>query len=145
MSKVNEYPDTCNLCGGAVVFTSNAAIYGRKYGSGMCYLCQRCGAYVGTHVPHPRKALGLLADKEMRDMKIACHAIFDAKWKGRNKASKKRRNLYQWLAEQMNIPVTECHFGHFDKQELEQAYRILKQVEHEELIYDNAGNIINTV
>lgn len=63
------HPTVCNLCGGSVVYTSNAEIYGREYGSGKCYLCTQCGAYVGTHKPRPQEALGLLADERMRKEK----------------------------------------------------------------------------
>lgn len=74
---INTQPEVCNLCGGKVIYTSNARVYhGREYGSGYCYLCLACGAYVGTHKPHPKEALGLLADERMRKGKIMCHALF---------------------------------------------------------------------
>lgn len=63
---IDLYPRKCNLCGGDVIYTSNSRIYGREYGSGKCYYCTKCHAYVGTHKPEPRKALGLLANPEMR-------------------------------------------------------------------------------
>ena len=63
---INTHPTHCNICGGPVTYCSNARIYGREYGSGYCYLCEQCGAYVGTHKPRPREALGLLADEPMR-------------------------------------------------------------------------------
>lgn len=140
---IDEHPTKCNICGGQVVYTSNAEIYGKQYGSGFCYLCTNCGAYVGTHKPWPRKALGLLANERMRTGKKMCHAIFDAKWKGQKKAHKKRKDLYCWLASKMRIPVEDCHFGHFDIDQLLQAYGILKQIESEPLKYDNGGNIVN--
>lgn len=140
---INLYPTKCNICGGKVVYTSNAAIYGRQYGSGYCYYCTNCGAYVGTHEPEPKKAYGILANAQMRTMKINCHAIFDNKWLGKPKARKKQKDLYRWLSVMMNIPLEECHFGYFDAEQLQKAYDILKQIENEELIYDNKGNIIN--
>ena len=37
---INTQPEVCNLCGGKVIYTSNARVYhGREYGSGYCYLC----------------------------------------------------------------------------------------------------------
>ena len=72
---INTHPTRCNICGGPVTYGSNARIYGREYGSGYCYLCERCGAYVGTHKPRPREALGLLANEPMRTGKKMCHAI----------------------------------------------------------------------
>lgn len=96
---INTQPEVCNLCGGKVIYTSNARVYhGREYGSGYCYLCLACGAYVGTHKPHPKEALGLLADERMRKGKIMCHALFDAMWKGKKHEKRERDALYRWLA-----------------------------------------------
>ena len=134
-------PKVCNLCGGKVEYTSNAVIYGREYGSGMCYYCKSCGAYVGTHKPRPWEALGLLADEPMRKGKMACHSVFDAMWKGKPKAQKKRKDLYLWLAGRMGIPVSECHFGWFNIQQLMEAYAILLDAERKEMKYDNNGRI----
>lgn len=119
---MEKHPKKCNLCGGEVIFTDNSVVYGKKYGSGKCYLCLSCGAYVGTHKPRPKEALGLLADKEMRKMKIACHDLFDQLWNTREERNKE----YKRLAKCMNIPVEECHFGYMDKKQLRQAYEILK-------------------
>lgn len=138
---IDRYPTSCNICGGHVVFTSNAAIYGKEYGSGKCYLCQSCGAYTGTHRPRPKEALGLLADEPMRKGKVACHDLFDARWRGKPKAQKKRKDLYAWLADQMGIPFKDCHFGYFDIHQLRQAYRILMSVSNKEMRYDNNGRI----
>lgn len=71
------HPKICNICGGKVIYVTNDRIYGKKYGSGYCYLCQNCGAYVGTHKPRPKEALGLLANRFMRETKMKCHEIFD--------------------------------------------------------------------
>jgi hypothetical protein len=76
--KIDLCPTKCNICGGKVVYTSNAEIYGKEYGSGKCYLCQNCRAYVGTHKPRPKEALGVLADGRMRKGKMCCHEIFDS-------------------------------------------------------------------
>lgn len=138
---IDIYPTICNICGGHVVFTSNATIYGKEYGSGKCYLCQSCGAYTGTHRPRPREALGLLADEPMRKGKVACHELFDSMWKGKKKAQKKRKDLYSWLADAMGVPVEECHFGYFNINQLRQAYRILLAVRDMEMRYDNKGRI----
>lgn len=140
---VNLYPSKCNLCGGAVIYTSNAKIYGKKYGSGYCYLCTKCGAYVGTHMPRPREAFGLLADEQMRKGKMMCHEIFDSKWKGQPKAHKKRNDLYVWLAEKLEIPYEDCHFGYFNLETLHKAYSILLTIKDEPLKYNNRGRIIN--
>lgn len=124
-----------------MIYCSNARIYGRKYGSGYCYLCEQCGAYVGTHKPRPREALGLLANERMRTGKKMCHALFDPFWKGKPKARKKRNDLYRWLANEMGIPVEDCHFGHFDIEQLIKAYNILYGVQGKQMVYDNCGKV----
>lgn len=138
---IDKYPKTCSLCGGPVIFTSNAVIYGREYGSGRCYLCTKCGAFVGTHKPWPREAMGLLADERMRKGKKLCHSLFDAFWRGKPKAQKKRQDLYFWLSRQLDIPFEDCHFGHFDLERLRAAYRILSGIQGREMRYDNCGKI----
>lgn len=125
---INLHPTTCNLCGGKVEYVSNAVIYGKKYGSGKCYRCTSCNAYVGTHVPRPTEAFGILADEKMRSRKVDCHKIFDTMWKNRNERSK----MYQWLASKLQIPVSECHFGFFDMDMLNKAYIVLKNAKEEE-------------
>ncbi len=129
---MNTQPKICNLCGGKVIYCSNARVYhGRDYGSGYCYYCLDCGAYVGTHKPRPREAMGLLADEPMRKGKKMCHALFDPIWQGQKNSHRARENAYRWLAEQMRIPVESCHFGYFDIHQLRQAYRILRQRERD--------------
>lgn len=126
---INLQPTICNLCGGQVIYTSNSRIYGKEYGSGKCYLCTKCAAYVGTHIPRPEEAFGILANEEMRDMKKKCHDLFDKKWlceKTVRNARKVRKKAYAELAEQLNISVKDCHFGYFDMDMLNKAYDILK-------------------
>lgn len=125
---IDIHPTTCNLCGGKVILCSNARIYhGREYGSGLCYYCLGCGAYVGTHKPRPQEAMGLLADEPMRREKKMCHALFDPLWQDQEHARQARVSAYRWLAGGMNIALEDCHFGHFDIHQLRQAYRILKR------------------
>lgn len=116
------YPTRCNICNGKVIYTTNDNIYhGKRYGSGYCYLCIQCGASVGTHKPRPREALGLLADRDMKDMKMKCHDIFDKLWNTREQ----RNALYGDLAKELGIEQDECHFGYFDLDMLNRAYKVL--------------------
>ena len=108
-------------------YISNAQIYGRQYGSGFCYRCRSCGAYVGTHKPQPRKALGILANTEMREWKQKCHNQFDPFWQEHKDKQRRRKNLYIRLAGEMGIDVRDCHFGYFDLDQLKTAYRILEK------------------
>ncbi len=128
MSKIDLHPKICNLCGGPVIYTDNSIIYGRPYGSGKMYFCTKCGAYVGTHEPRPTEAFGILANREMRDLKTKCHALFDEKLRKERsyiKRRQKRQECYRTLAEQLCIPKEECHFGYFDLNTLKQVYQLL--------------------
>ena len=119
---IDLYPTICNLCGGEVVYISNANIYGKPYGSGYCYFCTKCGGYVGTHKPRPKEAFGIIANSSMRKAKRICHDIFDKLWKTRTE----RQELYKRLADEMGIPFEYCHFGYFNMYQLRLAYTILK-------------------
>lgn len=115
-----------------VIFTSNKIIYGKEYGSGKCYYCTQCGAYIGTHEPNPSLALGTLANEDIRKMRMKCHELFDAKWKKEKGTKKKhlaRNNEYRKLAIALGIPVEECHFGYFNMQMLQEAYELLSNSE----------------
>lgn len=114
-------PTICTFCGHEVVFTSNKEIYGKEYGNGKCYLCRNCMASVGVH-NGTKNPLGVLATREMRVLKKACHELFDDVWKS-NQLS--RSEAYRRLAWIMQIPQSECHFGHFYTDRLMQALTIL--------------------
>jgi hypothetical protein len=113
-----KFPTSCNLCGGEVEYIPNSEIYfGRSYGSGFAYRCTKCGAYVGTHKPHPTEAMGILADEELRDAKKKLHAKFDQYWTN----STERRNVYGKLAKILGIHPDLCHIGYFDKKQVAKA------------------------
>lgn len=126
---VNLQPTECNICGGTVIYTSNRIIYGKEYGSGKCYFCTQCGAYVGTHEPRPKEAFGILGNRKMRDMKMKCHELFDKQWKNEPNSKKRhiaRQKAYQKLADLLDIPLEDCHFGYFDMDTLNKAYELIK-------------------
>ncbi|WP_154825797.1 zinc-finger-containing protein [Enterobacter hormaechei] len=54
--------------------------------------------------------LGALADKPTRDARKSCKLPFERIWKS---GAMTRTEAYQWLADKMDIPVHECHFGWF--------------------------------
>ena len=118
-------PKVCNICGGEVEYVEKTSIYGPvlkyKTGSSYCYHCTKCGAVVGTHKEKPLEAMGLLADKEMRDWRQKAHSMFDKFWK----TQEQRTACYQRLADEMGIPFEDCHFAYFTTKQLEQAYTIL--------------------
>lgn len=122
---INLKPNKCNLCGGDVIYISNDKIYGKKYGSGFCYYCSNCGAYVGTHINRPDVALGILANAQMRNLKMKCHNLFDSKWNNQQQ----RNAEYKKLAQKLNINYQDCHFGYFDLDMLNKALEVLKEYE----------------
>ena len=123
--KVAEYPipTICIYCGAPVVYASNATIYGREYGNGKCYKCTSCDAYVGIHngtcIPK-----GRLANRELRELKKKCHAVFDAVWQIKKAIS--RTVAYNRLASRLGIAGSQCHFGWFDKPMLLKCLEIMK-------------------
>jgi hypothetical protein len=64
----------------------------------------------------------LPANRELRELKKECHALFDPVWKMKHI---KRELAYGRLANILGIPHRECHFGWFDKEQLLRAREIL--------------------
>ena len=115
-------PTICDYCDSSVVLSSNAEIYGKEYGSGKCYRCTSCDAYVGVHkgtvIPY-----GRLADKELRDLKMECHKLFDPAWI--NNKWNSRQQAYGKLATLLEVPIEKCHFGFFDRDTLKYCLEIM--------------------
>lgn len=76
----------------------------------MIYLCKSCDAYVGVHHGQ-EKALGRLANRELRQAKKDAHYFFDMIWKGK---TMNRTMAYKWLSNQLNLPSEYTHIGMFD-------------------------------
>ena len=113
----------CNYCGRKTELVDSKVIYGTSYG--MMYLCRHCNAYVGCHKGTDRP-LGRLADAELRYWKKAAHAVFDPLWRqGRFRGQ--RKAAYEWLAEQMGLPVEQTHIGMFDIAQCKQAIKIVQE------------------
>lgn len=114
--------------------TSNHVYAGRDYGS--IWQCPGCGAYVGTHPDG--SPLGRLANHELRQHKMAVHAMFDPLWQNWKLAypdmragdGKTRRLMraraYAWLAEQMGMTAEDCHVGNFDVDQCRAAVSIVR-------------------
>jgi hypothetical protein len=115
MSRKNTEAPTvmCPYCLGRAVLADSAEVYrGTSYG--FIWICRPCQAYVGTHkLSAVHFPLGRLANAELRAIKIKAHAAFDPRWRYR-KTHGSRKDAYKWLAEQLGIPVKECHIGWFD-------------------------------
>jgi hypothetical protein len=84
----------------------------------MVYLCEPCNAYVGVH-KHNNKALGRLADDELRYYKKKAHEAFDKHWHNQYE----RLKQYKELSKKMGLPIEEAHIGMFD---VEQCKKVIE-------------------
>lgn len=102
----------CDYCGKEAKFAKGSEVYPHRpdLADKNFFRCAPCDAYVGCH-PGTRRPLGRLANAELRRAKMAAHAAFDPKWKGKTMT---RSQAYAWLAHQLSIPPNSCHIGMFD-------------------------------
>ena len=125
-------PTHCSNCGSKNIrYTSNAEIYnGKQYGNGYCYLCDDCKASVGVHDTKSKIPLGRFATKEMKLLKMKCHAKFDPLWK---KYNFKRKDCYGWLASKLGLMMRETHFGWLDIEYLNKSLEILENIDFKDV------------
>lgn len=101
---------TCRYCNKPAKFIPNEEIYnGTRYGkSYMMWYCKGCDAYVGTHENDPKRPLGELANKELREAKKKAHRIVDRYWRS---GKLKRGHVYSRLTKYFG---EETHIGWAD-------------------------------
>lgn len=106
----------CPYCLSKVVLRPASFVYpGRKDLNGknfwVCLKYPACDSYVGCHdgtdVPK-----GTLANRELRELRMEAHYVFDRLWKDRVMS---RGGAYRWLAHRLGIGMGDCHIGMFDK------------------------------
>lgn len=122
-------PKTCRYCqqpAALLRFGDAGYPYQRAYGP--IWTCVPCQAWVGCH-PGTEKALGGLANAELRAAKVAAHAAFDPLWRRKIAAekcskSKARRAGYQWLSEQLGIPFEKTHIGYMSLEECKRVVEV---------------------
>lgn len=99
----------CPYCGKETELIDSAEVYhGVSYG--WMYICRPCDAYVGCY-KGTTKALGRLANAELRKYKHEAHDVFDLIWK---KHFMKRAQAYTWLSKQLGTERDYTHIGMFD-------------------------------
>lgn len=85
------------FCGAGSRLQSNALVYGREYGNGKIFLCERfpvCRGYVGTH--NDGRPLGTIVDKETKQLRMQVHALIDPLWKS---GQYRRGEVYRKIAD----------------------------------------------
>lgn len=120
----------CPYCCGVPEYVDSIAVYRRSYG--MIYLCRSCEAWVGVH-DGTNKALGRLANKDLRRAKVSAHRLFNSLWRrvmSRDQISKSkaRGKAYKWLAGQMNLLPSECHIGMFSAEQCREAAALCRNI-----------------
>ena len=73
----------------------------------MVYYCKPCDAYVGCH-NNTEKALGIMANKELRELRQKVHAYIDPYWKS---GDFKRGQVYYQISKEIGKPY---HTGESD-------------------------------
>jgi len=68
-----------------------------------------------------RKALAAPAGSELAASRIAAHAAFDPLWKSGRFS---RGVAYEWLANELDIPVAQCHMVLFDVEQCRKVVAI---------------------
>lgn len=111
----------CPYCKQPSQYVDSKIIWGKSYG--MIYYCQPCQSWVGVHKDEPEKALGRLANAELRELKKEAHAAFDPIWKSNMKS---RHDAYTWLSEQLGIPRDYTHIGYFGVETCKKVITICK-------------------
>ncbi|WP_405424112.1 zinc-finger-containing protein [Pantoea stewartii] len=118
-------PDSCQFCKAQVRIATHQEVYGKDFSDWpYLYLCGNCGAYVGMH-PLTNIPLGTLADRATREARKKCKKPFEIIWRS---GLMSRTEAYHWLAREMDINVSACHFGWFDIGQCEEAYRACKKL-----------------
>lgn len=116
-----EPPTRCNLCDNPVRLARNRGIYGQDYGDWpFVYLCRGCGAYVGLHADTDLP-LGTLADRDMREARKHAKNLFMSITK--KKFKRNRDTAYEWLAGEIGIAKSHCHFALFTTEQAHEAAR----------------------
>lgn len=112
-------PD-CPYCGTQTMLTTGRTIYPQhpKHHAKLYYMCVTCpSVYVGTHRA-TGQPLGIPANPLVRKARARLHAKFDKLWIDGNLS---RTEAYAALAQQLGIPVEECHIAMFDEEMCKRA------------------------
>lgn len=121
---------TCPYCLQPSKLVNGAQLYAREELAHLkFYLCAPCGAYVGTH-RGTEKALGSLANRELRSLRNKTHAAFDPLWIGYKYVERRRiarTKAYAWLGKCMGLRPDETHIAMFNEEQCKLAIQLCKE------------------
>jgi hypothetical protein len=66
--------------------------------------------------------MGEVANKQLRFARQEAHGAFDPLWRGQGNG--KRNQMYQWLAERMDMMMSDCHIAKMDFLQCRQVVNI---------------------
>lgn len=116
----------CPYCGRPALFRPSPYVYGEDCvePDSFVYVCSgfpdKCDAYVRAHA-HNLRPKGIMADKELRYLRIVAHRALDSVWKG---GWMTRNETYAWLANKMGLREKEMHIGYFSYYYCQEVIRI---------------------
>ncbi len=113
----------CPYCDSPSVLTNGAEVYPDypDLYDDPIFICRPCQAWVGCH-PGTKRALGRLANAELRKRKREAHEAFDPFWK--RPGGMTRTEAYRRLSRDMGIPPEETHIGMMDEVRCQQVVAI---------------------
>ncbi|MDC9599010.1 zinc-finger-containing protein, partial [Xenorhabdus anantnagensis] len=128
VQRVNDpypIPTHCRYCGRHVMIEHHLNVFKRIHDNRWPWLyhCWTCGARVSIH-PETDIPMGSLADKPTRIARLSAHQHFDYV---REKWNWARTDAYRWLAKQLEISPSQCHFGWFDTEMCQRATNICRR------------------
>lgn len=126
---------TCPYCDGRVALLTGAAVYPNnpELAKRWVHSCRGCGARVGCH-PRSKKALGTLANAELRRWRSEAHKWFDPLWKKEKRISgcshyDARSAGYAWLSIQLDVAPEHCHISMFDISQCRRVVSLAREKE----------------
>jgi ssDNA-binding Zn-finger/Zn-ribbon topoisomerase 1 len=119
-NKPTEYPVIC-FCGAPMKLTFTG-----HFKHGWFYGCTKYPACHGAHGCHADgKPLGIPADDETKQYRIAAHEEFDKLWK---KGYMSRGGCYSWMKKVMGLTKDEAHIGKFNKKQCQDLIQRAKNI-----------------
>lgn len=113
----------CPYCGEAAQLVSRADVV--EHPHGLAWECTPCEAWIACFSNSPsHKPMGRLAKDDLHHAKKVALRSFN---KIRKAWGVARVDAFLWLADNMQIPISQCDFDKFDLSQCVQADLILKR------------------